>query len=63
MLVYLLEQSGWTPVIYHQFNVLNVSRPVCILHVNNRKKQGRPLHAKKPEVNTNKITSSLEHVW
>lgn len=46
MFVYVLEQSGCATGVYHQFNILNLNRPVCILHVNNMKKQGRPLLTK-----------------
>lgn len=56
--VYLLEQFECAQVsavsykvqykvsVYQQFNILDMNRPVCILHTNNGEKQGRPLHSK-----------------
>lgn len=44
--VCVLEQFGCATVIHQQSNMLNMNTPVCILYINNRKKQGRPLYTK-----------------
>lgn len=44
--VCVLQQFGCATVIHQQYNILNMNRPVCIVYINNRKKQGRPFYTK-----------------